>query len=595
MTSSWSRDRGVALPRRHLAAAVAVWLGCSIGLVQGMGAAPMLGAALVVAIAVSIAIRRMALLAAVVVGSVLAGFASGVLAAARIDATDAVPIDPGRLEAVGRVLSDPAPGHFGTAMLVQASSPTLAGEVTMLVSLDDVATAVEPRSGGLDGVESILDGIAAGDLVAVDGAVADRSGRYRGHRYRASLEATTVTLVAPASGPFFGPGNLLRRTVLDSLAAHRSEASALVAGFLVGDTEGLPATSLDELRQAGLTHFVAVSGSNVAIFLAAWWLVIGPFGLDPRLRAGLGIVALGAFVVATRWEPSVIRAASMAGIVLMGRIVGLPVDPWRALGLAVAGLLLWSAELAVDVGFQLSVAATAGVLLAISLTPPRRPRWLWTVLVATTGAQLAVLPILLVHFGVVPLLSPVANVLAMPLVTTATILGGIGAVVGIEPVLDIGLVAARGVLGVAGLAAGWPQLDAVGLLWLGGIVVCLRVAGSLRPILAVAAIAGLVAWGLPPAEPTEPVVVFLDVGQGDAILLRDPQGTVALVDGGPDPVVLTAALRRHGVGAIDLVIVTHGDADHAGGLEDVLDQREVGEIWHPEGQETGDLVDDLLA
>ncbi|MBA2337534.1 MAG: ComEC/Rec2 family competence protein [Acidimicrobiia bacterium] len=593
MTSSWSRDRAVALPRRHLAVAVAVWLGCWLGLAGGLDTVPMAAVAGVVALAASVAVRRVAL-AAVLVGFACAGFGAGMLAAARIDSAAAVPIDRGGLQATGRVLSDPALGRFGPTMLVRASGPTLADEVILLVALDDAATVDGIRRPDPAEARGTLDGIAAGDMVTVDGVVADDPGRYRGQRYRASLEATSVTLVTPAAGPFFGPGNLLRRTVLEGLAGPPSQAAALVAGFLVGDTEGLSASSLDELRQAGLTHFVAVSGSNVAMFLGAWWLVIGPLRLDPRLRAGLGILALGVFVVATRWEPSVMRAASMAGVLLVGRIVGIPIDPWRALGMAVVGLLLWSAELAIDVGFQLSVAATAGVMLAIAVRSPPRPRWLWTVLIATAGAQLAVLPILLVQFGTVPLLSPVANVLAMPLVTAATILGGIGAVTGLDPALDIGLAAAQGVLGVAGLAAGWPQLDAVGLLWLGGVVVCLRVAGNLRPILAVAAVAGLVAWGLPLAAPTQPVVVFLDVGQGDAILLRDPPDMVVLVDGGPDPVVLAAALRRHGVGAIDLLIVTHGDADHTAGLEGVFDQRDVGEIWYPAGQETGELLTELL-
>ncbi len=103
---------------------------------------------------------------------------------------------------------------------------------------------------------------------------------------------------------------------------------------------------------------------------------------------------------------------------------GIPVDPWRALGLAVIGLLLVSGDLAADVGFQLSVAATAGVLVAMRLVPRRRPRWLWTALAVTCGAQLAVLPIVLAHFDTVPLLSPLANLLAAPLVDVATVLGG---------------------------------------------------------------------------------------------------------------------------------------------------------------------------
>ncbi len=228
-----------------------------------------------------------------------------------------------------------------------------------------------------------------------------------------AIDVDSVELVAAASGPFFGPGNLLRRVVLHRLEQNDSDAATLVAGFLVGETDRLPDHRMDELRRAGLTHFVAVSGSNVALFLAAWWLIIGPFGLRSApagalRRGGVGGIRGGP---PTR-EPSVVRAAAMAGVVLGGRIVGVPVEPWRALGLAVAGLLLVSGSLAVDVGFQLSVAATTGVLAAIELVPRRRPRWLWTALTVTVGAQIAVLPIILAHFDTVPLLSPVANLLS---------------------------------------------------------------------------------------------------------------------------------------------------------------------------------------
>ncbi len=567
-----------------VAAAGLVWLGSALGLAPAPAPSRLLAVALVVLTWLAAARIGRPAAGAALAGMVLAGMASGILAAGRIEAAAAVPVLSGRRQLAARVQSDPAAGPFGSAMLVRASGPGTAGEVTLLATLDD-----------LDGEGSVGAAIAAGDLVTIDGTVADRPGHYRGTAYRASIAADSVALVAAASGPFFRPGNLLRRVVLERLERDDSDAAALVAGFLVGETDRLPDHRMDELRQAGLTHFVAVSGSNVALFLAAWWLMIGPFGLAPRLRALLGLVALAIFVVATRWEPSVVRAAAMAGVVLGGRILGLPVDPWRALGLAVTGLLLLSGDLAVDVGFQLSVAATAGVLTAVALVPRRRPRWLWTALTVTIGAQLAVLPIVLAHFATVPLLSPLANLLAAPLVTAATVFGGIGAITGIGPVLDLGLMAARGVLTVAATAAGWPQVGLGGVVIAALAAVGFTVAGPLRPFLGVAACAGLVAWGVPAPPPSDPAVVFLDVGQGDAILIRRPPDVVILIDGGRDVSVLESALRRHGIGDIDVVAVTHGDADHAGGLQGVVERHRVGEIWYPEGQDHGELVESLLA
>jgi len=387
----------------------------------------------------------------------------------------------------------------------------------------------------------------------------------------------------------------LREVVLDRLASRGDRPeTALLAGFLVGETAGLSEFDLENLRRAGLTHFVAVSGSNVALFLGVWWLVAGPLGLGPRLRAFGGLVALGVFVVATRWEPSVVRAATMAAVVLAGRIVGLPVDAWRGLGITVTGLLLVSGDLATDVGFQLSVAATAGVLSASRVAGRHGRGPLRALLVATVGAQLAVLPILLARFGTVPLLSPVANLLATPLVTAATFAGGIGVLLGSGQLMDVGIGAAHGVFVVAEQAAVWPQLGIVGVAGVAAAVAALRI-----PVLRIGVVSAaatlLTASLLPIGSPAFPSVTFLDIGQGDAILVRDPSGVTALVDGGRDPAVLRAALRRQGVDHLDLVVATHGDADHVGGLVGLAADVPIGGLWYPADQQLGEMLAAVIA
>jgi competence protein ComEC len=434
----------------------------------------------------------------------------------------------------------------------------------------------------------------AGDVIRISGDLRDRPGWLRGDPYRAMVVNATVTRVAGPSGPLFGAGNGLRRLVLDRLESQRDRPeSALLAGFLVGDTTDLPETDFENLRRSGLTHFVAVSGSNVALFLGAWWLVAGPIGLGPRVRAVGGLAALVVFVVATRWEPSVVRAAAMAGLVLTGRIVGLPIGPWRALGGAVVALLLISGELATDVGFQLSVAATAGVLAGAHVAGPRAGGWARTILVATVGAQVAVLPILLARFGSVPLLSPIANLVAAPLVMAATAVGGVGLLGNLPPVLEAGLAAARGVLLIAEHAASWPQLGVLGAAAVACAGAALR-RPLLRPAVAAGVAAAIVVASLPAGRPSVPAITFLDVGQGDAILIRDPGGAAALVDGGHDPVVLRTALRRNGVGRVDLLVITHGDADHVGGLDGLVDEIEVDALWYPARQDMGELLPEVM-
>ena len=210
--------------------------------------------------------------------------------------------------------------------------------------------------------------LVAGQRVRIVGTSRSVPGRIRGDPIAGRVTISKAEVLGTGGGPFFTIGNAVRdrvRSVLDS--SQRSEA--LVAGFLIGDTSGLSARELDALRRSGLTHFVAVSGSNVALFLAAWWVLTAVVGMGPKRRFVLGVVGLGIFVVATRWEASVLRAAFMAATVLGAAATGIVVDTWVAIGVAVGVLLILSGQLAVDVGFQLSVAATVGIMVGSDMMP----------------------------------------------------------------------------------------------------------------------------------------------------------------------------------------------------------------------------------
>jgi competence protein ComEC len=113
---------------------------------------------------------------------------------------------------------------------------------------------------------------------------------------------------------------------------------------------------------------------------------------------------------------------------------------------------------------------------------------------------------------------------------------------------------------------------------------------------AVVVIAAIALFGLMPVRPPAvPTVVFVDVGQGDAVLLRDPSGAVVLMDGGREPAVLRQALRRYGIKHIDLLIASHGDADHVGGFAGLVDAIPVGQVWVPQFAVLGDILDGVVA
>jgi len=511
------------------------------------------------------------------------GSFSGAVAVERRNATLSADLPGGRGVLVGVATSDTVP-YGGSYRFV--AGPTGWG---------NNATGLGSWRGPSIAVITTEDVVAAGDHVSVTGLLRQDADLVRGDPVAGQITARALTVTRGPDSPVMVAGNAFRSRVQSKLGMlGGSPETALLKGFLIGDIAELPETDTESLRRAGLTHYVAVSGSNVALVLGAWWLVLGPLGAGNRARAITGLVVLVVFVVATRWEPSVVRAATMASLVLGGRAAGFALDAWSALGGAVAVLLAVSGDLAYDVGFQLSVAATAGVLLGARLASNRRPRMLWGLLAATVSAQIAVAPILLLHFGSVPLLAPVANLLAAPMVTVATALAGAGVVTGWILPMEVAAWVAGRILDLAGVVGEWPQLGAVAVT---GLALVITVSWLARVPWVAAGVVGAVAIAamLPQAPPDVPTVVFLDVGQGDATLLRDPSGAVVLMDGGREPAVLRTALRDHGVRHIDLLVASHGDADHVGGFDGLLDMLPVGRIWVPEYAEMGDLLEGVIA
>ena len=377
-----------------------------------------------------------------------------------------------------------------------------------------------------------------------------------------------------------------RSGIIHRLRPEAGRGRALLGGFLLGDTSHLGELDKERMRRAGLSHFVAVSGSNVAMFLGALFLAAGPLGWSSRRRAVLGMAGLSFFVLLVGPDPSVVRASTMAGIVLLARPFGLRPDVWQVISAGVGVLLLASPELAFNLGFQLSVAATVGVVIGAGWFSDFKPAWVATTLGASCGAQLAVAPILLAAVGNIPLWSPLTNVLAAPFVVVATGLGGVGALIGFDVPVAVAAACAGMVLGLAGLAAGLPQIGWPPFLLL---VLVLLVAirwRRLRPgavLVFALAVSLITVVSLPHAfalPSTRPAFVALDVGQGDALLLLGEAGETILVDGGSHGLRLRDGLARFGIRHIDLMVVTHAHQDHYGGLPDAIASVPVGTLWY---------------
>lgn len=562
--------------RLAVAVAAAMWVG-ALG-----GPFISLGSAIAIVAVAGLVVAGVRSRAALLVLVAAIGLVSGALAAGREDKVleSAIPEGPGAVAATAA--TDTLGSGNRYQLVVRPAEWSSQGEGAL------------PWAGPPIVVSTDQTQIVAGDVLIVHGVLRPDPGYYRGIAVAGRMSAQHVEIVSTAGQPLIAAGNLLRARVQTRVSTlGDSPAAALLSGFLIGDIADLPDDDEESLRRSGLTHYVAVSGSNVALVLGAWWLVVGPLGAGTRVRAATGLLVLIVFVVATRWESSVIRAATMAALVLGGRAVGVPLDAWTSLGAAVTILLAVSGDLAFDVGFQLSVLATGGVLVGMRWWTGRTPRFFWAALSATVGAQLAVVPLLVVHFGTVPLFSPIANLLVAPLVTVATALAGVGVIVNWDVPLVLAEQVAGWILRIARVAGEWPQLDPVGVVGVGALAI---VGWRTRtaPLLVAGAILVAILGAVPPGPPEIPTVTFLDVGQGDAVLLQDPSGANALIDGGSDPAVLRRALRRYGVGRIDLLVASHGDADHVGGLRGIEQSIAVERFWLPAGQPVSDLLGELV-
>jgi competence protein ComEC len=378
----------------------------------------------------------------------------------------------------------------------------------------------------------------------------------------------------------------------------------LLPGLVVGDTTALDPVLAEDFRRAGLSHLTAVSGANVAIVLSGVLAPLRRRAVDRRAQALVAALALVGFVLLARPTASVLRAAAMGAVTLLALAAGRSRAAVPALCAATIVLLLVDPRLARDAGFALSVAATAAiVLLAPGWSRRLRdrgwPRLLADAVAVSAAAGLATAPLVAGLSGSVSLVSLPANLLAAPAVAPATVLGLLAAVAGpvVAPLAD-GLTwlagwPVRWLVFVAQTAAGLPDAATA---WPAGtsgalVLTVLLGAGALAlwrwprlRVLALALAVGALVLGWPLRQatrgwpPAGAVVVACDVGQGDALVVPTGPGEGVLVDAGPDVGPVDRCLDRLGIDRLPLVLLSHLDADHVGGLAGALSGRDVGVV-----------------
>lgn len=393
----------------------------------------------------------------------------------------------------------------------------------------------------------------------------------------------------------------------------------LARALLLGDASDVPPAVVRGFRRLGLAHLLAVSGLHVGLVTGLALVLAAPLPRVARWLAGLAAAGLYLLLVGPR--PSLLRASAMAGLAVAALLAERPPSARNALAVAALAIVAARPAAVGEVGFQLSVGATAGLLwlgprlaasweggvaensapaptrlpgrLAMRLPAPVRDA-----LAVSAGAQLGTLPWALPVFCLLVPAAPLVNLVAVPwaaaLLVAAGIWAGLAAVVPAAaaswlPALD--LLASPAAWPAALPASVWASLPLALGPWAAALLAGILFAALLRPRVGLPVLAAALAWtvlapgGASGGGAQEAVeLVMIDVGQGDAILLRDG-GETLLVDGGGWPAgdlggrVLVPALAALGVRSLDRVLLTHPDRDHCGGLVEVAGYVAVAEVW----------------
>jgi competence protein ComEC len=394
--------------------------------------------------------------------------------------------------------------------------------------------------------------------------------------------------------------------VLDRIRERAQEAlrrglpppqAALLRGMVLGQDEALSERTRTDFQAAGLSHLVAASGQNVMLLCALVFALSAVAGVGLRARLVLALAAIALYVPLAGAGPSIQRAGVMGAAGVAATMAGTPASRSYALLLAAAVTLVVNPRASDDVGWQLSFAAVVAIMVlakpvGAALRRRRVPGGLSEAIALTVAASIGTAPLIALHFDRTSVVSLPANVLAAPAVAPVMWLGMVAAAVGqvsaaaATPFAALASYPLAFVGWVGATAARLPDASIAVPVGIAALVCAVAAVGIVAPRArrglalgtAVVAAVALVVVRVPGgglAPPAGLRVTFLDIGQGDATLIQQRRTSV-LVDTGPPDGGVVARLKHAGVRRLDLLVVTHAQADHDGGAAAVLRAMPVG-------------------
>ncbi len=426
----------------------------------------------------------------------------------------------------------------------------------------------------------------------------------RSRYFAGDVKTVRVVKVLEESSSYdANPFHCVRERLLSAIDPAASEAASVVAGVLCGRTTEVKERGLkDVFARTGTSHLMAVSGTHLAVVSALILRVSDAMSLSLRKRSGILCVGMGTYAILTGFSLSAVRSLVMNASACMANVSDRRKHALSNLMIAVLLMVGIDPSIVFDLGFQLSAVSVAAILVFGDYVTHafgclHMPRELAGSVAVSVVAQLGCAPITVPTFGMVALVGPLANIVAVPLMSillVCSILIGTACVA--FPIFGIAFALPRAfatlllfwlrlvsrapfaclstegsayagmtiILCAAGLYLWWPRARPHAFAGCIGLVVA-------------AAIAHVVRWSCfaPPS------VTVLDVGQADAILIREGSRAV-LIDAGVDDEI-EQALFRNNVYRLDAVFITHWDADHWGGFPYLAKSVPVGKVIVNEG------------
>lgn len=409
-----------------------------------------------------------------------------------------------------------------------------------------------------------------------------------------------------------------RRFVLKTIDQTSSgESRSVLRALLIGERSLVPSELRERFSNAGVIHILAVSGLHVGFILILFNTLFGFLRLPYNFRTLLTIAALIFYALLTEARPPVVRASCMAAVYLLGSLIERKPDPFNTVGMAGLGLLLHNPLGLFEVGFQLSFSAVIAIVYAYrrieGLGPVARlSRWasrhalgraLFPLFLVSVSAQIGTLPFTAYYFNRISILSPLANLLAIPAAGMIVALGFTSLLAGIISPWTASIYGMlnQELLHLFGCAVSWignlpfshivcPR-PAIFHLIIYSIMVILilnsdHAKNRKRLVFSLLVSMNFLIWrGVLRNEARKLTWIQFDVGQGDAALLRLPRRRTVLIDGGNRTAffdngesVIAPYLRQQGIRRIDAVVLSHPHDDHIGGLRTILSRFKVGEL-----------------